>query len=135
MARSLAATIQAANSALFVDGDLEAVGEFFSPDHVTHLTGKDMTGGHAAIRRVLGLYRRAFSDLRVEVEILVQAKDRIAWQRTFRATHTGPFKGFPATGRRLVWRDMLTSRFQSGLIAEDWLVTDLAERLLLAKKR
>jgi predicted ester cyclase len=135
MARSLASKIEAANSALFVDGDLEAVGEFFARDYVTHLTDRDMTGGHAAVRRVLRLYRRAFTGLRVEVEILVKGRDRIAWQRTFRALHTGPFKGFPASGRRLVWRDMLTSRFRDGLIAEDWLITDLAERLLLARKR
>jgi predicted ester cyclase len=42
--------------------------------------------------------------------------------------------GFPATGRRVVWRDMIVSRFVDGVIAEDWVVTDLAERLLLARK-
>jgi hypothetical protein len=30
---------------------------------------------------------------------------------------------------------MATSRFDNGLIAEDWVITDLAERLLLARKR
>jgi len=29
---------------------------------------------------------------------------------------------------------MATSRFRNGLIAEDWVITDLAERLLLARK-
>jgi predicted ester cyclase len=94
-----------------------------------------MTGGHDAIRRVVGMYRGAFADLKVEVEILVEGKDRVAWQRTLRATHQGDFKGFPATGRPIVWRDMVTSRFRDGLIAEDWVITDLAERLLLARKR
>ena len=81
------------------------------------------------------MYRRAFADLKVEVDILVESKDRIAWHRTLRATHKGNFKGFPATGRLIVWRDMVTSRFRDGLIAEEWLITDLAERLLLARKR
>lgn len=31
----------------------------------------------------------------------------------------------------MIWRDMATSRFDNGLIAEDWVITDLAERLLL----
>ena len=66
----------------------------------------------------------------VEVEILVKTKDRVAWERTLRATHKGAFKGFPATGRPIVWRDMVISRFRNGLIAEDWVITDLAERLL-----
>lgn len=116
-------------------GNLDAIPEFFAPDYVAHLTDRDMTGGHNAIRRVLRMYQRAFSDIRVEVEFLVKAKDRVAWQRTLRATHRGSFKGFPGTGRRIVWRDMVTSRFQDGLIAEEWIITDLAERLLLARKR
>ena len=134
MVQSLASKIRAANSALVADGNLDAVGEFFAPDYVAHLTDQDMRGGHGAIRGFLGEIRRGFPDLQVEVEILVEAKDRVAWQRTLRAIHKGDFKGFPATGRPVVWRDMVTSRFQDGLIAEDWVITDLAERLLLARK-
>lgn len=135
MRRSLASKIEAANLALMANGRVDAIGEFFTLDYVAHLTDQDMNGGHAAIRKVLGMYRRAFPDLQVEVEILVEAKDRVAWQRTLRGTHKGDFKGFPATGRPIVWRDMVTSRFRHGLIAEDWFITDLAERLLLARKR
>ena len=80
------------------------------------------------------MYRRAFADLEVEVEILVESDDRVAWQRVVRGTHRGAFRGFPATDRRLVWRDMVTSRFENGLIAEEWVLSDLAERLLLARK-
>ncbi len=135
MDRSLASKIRAANSTLMADGNLDAVGEFFTLDYVAHLTDQDMTGGHGAIRTVVGMYRRAFPDLQIEVEVLVEAGDRVAWQRTLRGTHRGDFKGFPATGRPIVWRDMVTSRFRDGLIAEDWVITDLAERLLLARKR
>jgi steroid delta-isomerase-like uncharacterized protein len=132
---SLASRIEAANAALLPDGDPDAIGQFFAPDYVAHLTDQDMTGGHDAIRKILDSYRRAFTDLHVDVEILVEAGDRVAWQRTLRATHQGDFKGFPGTGRPIVWRDMVTSRFRDGLIAEDWVITDLAERLLLARKR
>jgi len=133
--RSLAAKIHAANSTLIANGDLDAVGEFFTTDYVAHLTDQDMDGGHAAIRSFLGALQRAFPDLEVEVEILVEGKDRLAWKRRLRGTHQGEFKGFPPTGRQVVWRDMITSRFCDRLIAEDWAITDLAERLLLARKR
>src|SRR5262245_29313497 len=135
MNQSLASKIQAANSAIIANGNLDAVAEFFTLDYVAHLTDQDMTGGHAAIRNVVDMYRRAFPDLQVKVEILLEAGDRVAWQRTLRGTHQGDFKGFPATGRPIVWRDMVISRFHDGLIAEDWAITDLAERLLLARKR
>jgi steroid delta-isomerase-like uncharacterized protein len=133
MDRSLASRIQAANAALIADGNLEAIGEFFAPDYVAHGTEQDLAG-HDAIRRFLAALQRAFPDLEADVEILVEGKDRVAWQRTLRATHEGDFKGFPASGRPIVWRDMVASRFRAGLIAEDWVITDLAERLLLARK-
>lgn len=61
MSRSLASKIEAANSALMVNGNLDAIGEFFTSDYVAHLTDQDLTGRHAAIRKVVGRYRRAFS--------------------------------------------------------------------------
>ncbi len=132
MNRSLASKIQAANSALIANGNLDAVGDFFTPDYVAHLTDRDMEGGHDWIRRFLGMLQRAFPDLQIEVEILVEGENRVAWQRTLRGTHQGDFMGFPACGRLIVWRDMVTSRFRDGLIAEDWAISDLAERLLHA---
>ena len=135
MKPSLASKIHAANTALLVNGNMEAVGDFFSPDYVAHVTDSDMKGGHDAIGGIIGTLRRAFTDLQVDVEILVEGEYRVAWQRTLRATHQGSFKGCPATGRSIVWRDMVTSRFQKGLIVEEWVITDLAERLLLARKR
>ena len=135
MAQSFASKIHEANSALVVNGHLEAIGDYFTSDYVIHLTDHIMGGGHDVVRIFLGEYQRAFSDLEVEVEILVEGNDRVAWQRTLRATHEGDFKGFPATGRPIIWRDMVTSRFRDVRIAEDWVITDIAERLVLAKKR
>ncbi len=134
MDRSLASKIQAANSALIANRNLEAVGDFFAPDYVAHLTDGDMEGGRDGIRRFLGMLHRAFPDLQIEVEVLVEGENRVAWQRTLQGTHRGDFMGFPACGRRIVWRDMVTSRFRDGLIAEDWAISDLAERLLRARK-
>ena len=135
MRRSLAAKIESANQALMANEDFDAIEKYFAPNYLAHLTGKDMTGGHAAIRRTIKMYYKAFTQRKVNVDILVKYKDRIAWQRTIKAKHTGPFKGFPATNRSIVWRDMITSRFEDGLIAEEWFITDLAERLLLARKK
>lgn len=134
MARSKTATIEAANVALIVHGDLAAVAEYFTTDYVAHVTGQDLSGGHEVVRQVVRAYRRAFSEIDLQVDVLVKAASRVAWQRTLTAKHTGPFKGFPATGRQIVWRDMVTSAFRDGRIAEEWVVTDLAEKLLLARK-
>jgi len=135
MARSLASRIRAANAALLAKGNLDAVGEYFTKTYVVHLTDHDLGGGHAGVRRFLTTIRGAFSDLHVKVDVFVEDENRVAWQRTVRATHRGDFMSFPASGRRITWRDMFVSRFRGELIAEEWAVSDLAERLLLARKR
>jgi predicted ester cyclase len=135
MDRTNAQIIAAANAALLVDGKLDAVGEYFAPDYVAHVTGRDLSGGHDVVKKVVGAYHRAFSEITVEVEVLVEAPSRIAWQRTLTARHTGAFHGFPATGLWITWRDMVVTEFREGRMVEDWVVTDLAEKLLLARKR
>lgn len=134
MGQSLASRIETANRALIHEGKVDAVGEFFTSDYVAHGTGHEIEG-HSAIRKFVRELHQGFPDLRVKVEILVKARDRVAWQRTLDGSHRGNFRGFPATGRRVIWRDMVTSRFRDGRIAEDWVITDVVERLLRARKQ
>lgn len=133
MPKTFASIIESANEALIANGDVDTIPQFFQPDYRVHLTGGHMQG-HQAIRKYFDLLQRAFSDRRVEVEILTESNTRIAWQRTFHATHAGAYQDFPASGRELVWRDMVVSELRDGKIAEEWVVSDLAERLLLARK-
>lgn len=126
--------IEAANASLIVNGDLDAVSDYFATDYIAHFTGHDFSDGYDVVKKIVQTYHRAFSEIEVEVTILVESKNRIAWQRTLRAKHTGPFKGFPATNRPIMWRDMIATEFRDGLIAEEWVVTDLAEKLLLGRK-
>jgi steroid delta-isomerase-like uncharacterized protein len=134
MSESLASKIKEANAVLFAGGALNEVEKFFAPDYFAHFTDQDMKGGHGAIRKVLASIRESFPDLQVEVKILLEGTDRVAWQRTLHGTHRVAFKGFPGSGRSIVWRDMVVSHFRDGLIVEEWVVTDLAERLLLSRK-
>lgn len=134
MIRSRVARIQAANAILIADGKLDSIGEFFTTDYVAHLTDSELAG-HDGIRKFLRALRRSFPDIQVAVEVLAAGKKRIAWQRRLQGTHAKDFMGFPASGRKIVWRDMLTSEFRDGLIAEEWAISDLAERLLRARKR
>lgn len=128
----LATRIRAANHSLLVEGDRGAVDDFFAPDYVGHLTEQDIAGARG-VRGFLGALQSAFPEIDVAVDVLLEHGDRVAWQRTLRGKHTGSFMGFPATGRDVVWRDMITSRFEADLIAEEWAISDLAEHLLKAR--
>jgi predicted ester cyclase len=80
--------------------------------------------------------RSAMPDIRVlKIEFLMQVGDTIAWQRTLRGTHQTNMKGIPASGKKVEWTDMLVTRFEGEKIAEDWAVSELAGKLLLALPR
>ena len=60
MARTNTAIIEAANATLIVDGNLDAIGNFFASDYVAHVTGQDFSGGHEVVKKIVRAYRRAF---------------------------------------------------------------------------
>ena len=131
---NLASVIKRANKVILADGNLDAVGEFFAQDYVAHGTTRELKG-RPGVLKYIRMLRHAFPALKVEVEVLLKGENRIAWHRKLTGVQKGSFMGFPATGRRITWRDMITSRFRKGIIAEEWVLTDLAEHLLLARKR
>ena len=132
---ALQSIIESANAALIAERNLDVVSEYFADDYTAHVTGRDIRGGHDVVRKTLGALFRAFSSIDVEIDVFLESEDRVCWQRTLTGTQTGSFKGFPASQRDIVWRDMVTSQFENGLISEEWVVTDLAEQLLMARKR
>lgn len=135
MSDSLAEWIRTANRVIVQEGNADAVDDYFTGDYVVHATGQDLTGGPSFVKRWIEKVHGAFADLDVTVHVLVESDDRVAWERTLTGTQTGSFQGFPASDRRIVWRDMVVSRLEGGRIAEEWVVGDLAEQLLRARKR
>ena len=131
--KTLSSIVHEANAQLIEHGNTDVISDDFSSDYVAHASSTTRRG-HASIRGFVGMLHGAFSDLSVEVEVLSEADERITWQRTIDGTQAGDFQGFPATGRRLSWHDMVVSQFADSLISEEWVVTDWAEALLRSRK-
>jgi steroid delta-isomerase-like uncharacterized protein len=70
--------------------------------------------------------RRAFPDLQAHVEDIVAAQDKVAVRVRFRGTHSGEFLGFAATGRTVEYVSHEFYRIADGLIAEEWICSDMA---------
>ena len=123
-----------ANDLLAANAGLEDICVHFNSAYIAHTTGKTLSGGHKIVKGFVREIKKAFSDIEISVDILMAENDRVAWRRTWKAVQTGAYKGFPATNKKLTWSDMVVTRFEDGLIVEDWLLTDLAEQLLKARK-
>ncbi len=135
MTKSNEERIRFANDEILGKGNLDVVEEVFATDYVVHAGGKDHKGLQF-VRRFVKLLRSAIPDLRVvEVAVLIQAGDTIAWQRTLSGTNEAEMMGIPPTGGKVKWREILVTRFDGEKIAEEWMVSELAGELALKQPR
>lgn len=129
----LSTRIRAAHARIVEDGNIGEIEKYFSENYVVHLGGSRKSG-YGGIRAFTKAIHSAFSELSVDVEVFVEAGNRISWQRSIHGTQPGAFQGFPASGLEITWRDMVLSQIEDGKIVEEWVVTDLAETLLRSRK-
>jgi len=78
-------------------GRLDRLGEIVSPDFV----GPGPQPGPAGFATIMTNLRTGFPDLVYTVEELVAEGDRVAVRWVWRGTHTGPFRTFAPTGRKV----------------------------------
>jgi predicted ester cyclase len=64
-------------------------------------------------------------DLQAHIEDIIAAGDKVAVRLRFRGTHSGEFLGIPATGRAIEYISHEFYRVADGLIAEEWICSDL----------
>lgn len=111
----------------FNGGDLDACVARAAPDLVMNLAElPEPMHGHESWRRGAELMKRAFPDLRAHIEDIFASQDRVAVRLTFRGTHAGEFLGIPATGRSIEYVSHEFYRVADGLIAEEWICSDMA---------
>jgi len=104
-------------------GQTGLLAELVAADHVGH----DPLGDHygpEGMRIAVAEYRAAFPDLRVIVEDLVTAGDKVVHRFALRGTHAGPFLGIPATGRVVTAAGIAIDRLADGKLAESWTSLD-----------
>ena len=89
----------------------------------------DPQHGREAWRQGFEMMRRAFPDLHAHIEDIFAAQDKVAVRLRFRGTHSGEFLGFHPTGRTIEYVSHEFYRIADGLIAEEWICSDMATLL------
>jgi steroid delta-isomerase-like uncharacterized protein len=95
-------------------GDLERARELYADDFIDHVNTLEFRG-QAGIARSVAMYREMFPDLRIDVVDQVADGDRVVSRWVLNGTHRG---------RRVTLPGITISRFEDGMIAEDWTVSD-----------
>jgi steroid delta-isomerase-like uncharacterized protein len=111
-------------------GDLDACIELVSPDLIINLAElPEPLHGRDTWHEGAAMFRSAFPDLRAEIEDIFGSGDRVAVRLRMRGTHEGDYLGLPATGRTVSYVSHEFYRIEDGLIAEEWICSDMASLL------
>lgn len=102
-------------------GNVDIADRVFADDYVRHDSRpSEAEPGPAGQKRIAADFRRAFPDLRFDVEMILAEGDLVAARWTAEGTNSGPWGGQPATGRRARFSGVNIFRFQDGKVAEIW---------------
>jgi steroid delta-isomerase-like uncharacterized protein len=129
---STAANVELVRAGLraFNAGDADGCLARITPDFIINLAElPEPQRGRETWRQGFEMMRRAFPDLQAHIEDIVAAQDKVAVRLRFRGTHAGEFLGMPATGRSVEYVSHEFYRIADGLIAEEWICSDMATLL------
>src|SRR5688500_2681141 len=95
--------------------------DYVSEDFVIHTTSPNVEiRGEQGIKHFFGELRAAFPDIQFTITDQVAEADKVVTYWAAQGTHTGIFKGIPATGKRFRITAIDIDRFENGKVAECW---------------
>lgn len=76
------------------------------------------------LKKFYGALWAGFPDLRITIDDMVGEDEKVAWRLTARGTHTGEFRGVPATGKQVTFGAQYIFEFRDGRIVRRWTTID-----------
>ena len=114
-------------------GDVEiiskAIDETVEPDVLFHAPVPTGATGAQALKQVMAVLHRAFPDLHVTVEDLIEEGDKVVGRNSVTGTHQGEYMGLQPTGKSVTYNEIFIVRFVKGRIAEIWGVVDVLSQM------
>ena len=110
---------------LFTAGRLDRAAEIVAEGYIDHTARPGRPAGVEGVKEVIGTFRTAFPDLRVQIAELLGEGELVATRFVITGTHNGPLMGVPPTGRTVRVPGMCISRIAGGTIAEQWDQADM----------
>jgi predicted ester cyclase len=100
-------------------------------DYADKIVTQNYAGeGPRWIKNFVELLKMAFPDIQVSVNPVVAEGNMVAWQRTHTGTHQGEYMGFQPTEKKITWRAIILSKYNSeGKVIEETATSNLFEIL------
>jgi steroid delta-isomerase-like uncharacterized protein len=108
----------------FNEGKVELIDQLVAPDAVNHdpATPAAMRGlrGPEVLKRTAGMYRAAFPDVRITVDDVIAADDKVVLRWHSEGTHRGELAGLAPTGAHGSVTGISIDRWKDGKVVEAW---------------
>jgi steroid delta-isomerase-like uncharacterized protein len=98
-------------------GDLDLIEELIAPDHVHHLTRRDMHGP-AGVRQLVIWFRNFMPDASAIYHDVIAEGDRVVVYFTLQGTDTGGYMGRPPSNQPVSYAGIDIFRIRDGRIVE-----------------
>ena len=104
------------------DENLDIADEVFAEKYLSHQSdGTTLERGPEDVKKFVMEYRNAFSDIENITDDMIGEDDKVVNRWTLRVTHTGEFRGIPATDKRITITGIGIFRFsEDGKVVESW---------------
>jgi steroid delta-isomerase-like uncharacterized protein len=120
--------IDAANTG---DGELlsKTIEELIEPDALIRTPLPIDATGAELVNELWARFHRAYADLHITIEDLIEEGDKVVVRNTVTGTHQGEYMGIPPTGKSVTYNEIFIARFADGRIAETWGVVDVLSQM------
>lgn len=119
------ATTRRCYERLWNDRDRTVIPEWIAPDYIGHFTRyPEPVVGVPGFEAMAEELFTAFPDLRVRIDDLVAAGDRVASHVRIVGTHQGALQGYAPTGVRVDTTFAAIERYVDGRCVEEWVFSD-----------
>ena len=115
-------------------GDLSAASDLLSVDFAFRGSLGNEMKGHDRFCEYVRSVRGALAQYRCEILECVVEEERAFAKMCFSGIHVATFRGFQPTGKLATWLGAAFFRCEGGLIAELWVLGDLAGLDMLLRK-
>ena len=110
-----------------VNGDIAKMrslyDKYYAPGFIYHDVPIGDTNREQTIQDMVK-YLSAFPDINYSIDDILAEGDKTVIRCTVQATHKGTFMGIPATGKRIVVKEIEIDKIVEGKIVEAWGLSD-----------
>ena len=108
------------------DGNVDAAAELLTPEFSFRGSLGSEMWGREAFKNYVRSVRVTLADYQCEILSCVAEGDQAFAKMRFSGRHIAPFQGYEPTGKIVHWLGAALFRFENSVIAELWVLGDLA---------